>query len=269
MAQTRASEGTSTARDDPPPSWTDTFHENEQNIFFCCVEYSFLKDKFELHGLGKKIKNYHYAMDLILDETMSTYQAMTTEQKQEIEEDAKILYGLIHSRYILTRKGLEQMRMKYKNKEFGVCMRHFCNNQALLPVGLSTEINTGFVRLYCPSCEDIYRPKNDKFAKIDGAYFGPTFANLLLLQCPLLKPYCQKMCSSHAYVPTIYGFRLHSSWHQVAMKAHDLDIDVKEDDDNDKVLYLLNTVQKQTNQIAKLEHELREKQKECKRLKQV
>ena len=86
----------------------------------------------------------------------------------DIEEAAVFLYGLIHARYILTLDGLEEMvrldsifhlqMEKYVNCHFGCCSRVFCNNQNLLPVGLSDKPNVDSVKLFCPCCKEVYNP---------------------------------------------------------------------------------------------------------------
>lgn len=44
----------------------------------------------------------------------------------EIYQEATDLYGLIHSRFILTPRGLAMMREKYLLGKFGVCPRVLC-----------------------------------------------------------------------------------------------------------------------------------------------
>ena len=49
------------------------------------------------------------------------------------------LYGLIHQRYILTKKGLLKMRVKYHYSMFGICPRLLCDKQEVVPIGLDEE----------------------------------------------------------------------------------------------------------------------------------
>ena len=71
------------------------------------------------------------------------------------------------------------MRHKFLIGNFGTCPRVLCKNQNVLPIGVSEELSTSRVKVYCPKCEDVYFP-NKKCIDIDGAYFGTSFPHILL-----------------------------------------------------------------------------------------
>lgn len=101
-----------------------------------------------------------------------------------IESSAEMLYGLIHQRFICSRAGIQQMSEKYELGHFGVCPRTFCDGVRTLPVGLSDIPGEDTVKLFCPSCLDVYVPPNSRFQTVDGAFFGRTFGALFLLTFP-------------------------------------------------------------------------------------
>jgi casein kinase II subunit beta len=101
-----------------------------------------------------------------------------------IESSAEMLYGLIHQRFICSRAGIQQMSEKYELGHFGVCPRTNCNQARTLPVGLSDIVGEDTVKLFCPSCLDVYVPPNSRFQTVDGAFFGRTFGALFLLTFP-------------------------------------------------------------------------------------
>lgn len=101
-----------------------------------------------------------------------------------IESSAEMLYGLIHQRFICSRQGIQQMSEKYELTHFGTCPRTFCEGTRTLPVGLSDVPGEETVKLFCPSCLDVYVPPNSRFQTVDGAFFGRTFGALFLLTFP-------------------------------------------------------------------------------------
>lgn len=101
-----------------------------------------------------------------------------------IESSAEMLYGLIHQRFICSRAGIQQMSEKYELGHFGSCPRTNCDQARTLPVGLSDIPGEDTVKLFCPSCLDVYVPPNSRFQTVDGAFFGRTFGALFLLTFP-------------------------------------------------------------------------------------
>ena len=57
--------------------------------------------------------------------------------------------------------------------------------------------------MYCPRCEDVYIPKK-KCPDVDGAYFGCSFPQIMLMTYEDLKP----SPNDSQYVPRIYGFKI-------------------------------------------------------------
>lgn len=186
-------------------SWISWFSSLKGNNFFCEVDDEYIQDDFNLCGLSSQVPYYDYALDLIVDAETFYGDMFTEEQNELIESAAEILYGLIHSRYLLTSKGLAAMFEKYKNYDFGRCPRVYCCGQPCLPVGQSDICRSSAVKIYCPKCEDIYCPRSRQQGNIDGAYFGTTFPHLFFMTYPHLKP--QK--ASQQYIPRVFGFKIH------------------------------------------------------------
>mmetsp|Transcript_5688 Transcript_5688/g.9770 ORF Transcript_5688/g.9770 Transcript_5688/m.9770 type:complete len:172 (+) Transcript_5688:467-982(+) len=112
------------------------------------------------------------------------------------------LYGLIHARFILTPRGLAMMKEKYMMSAFSYCPRVLCERHNVLPIGVSEELSTSRVKVYCPRCQDVYIPRQ-KQLDIDGAYFGTSFPHIFLKQFPELLPK-----GPAKFVPKIYGFKI-------------------------------------------------------------
>ncbi|PBK99287.1 hypothetical protein ARMGADRAFT_1043568 [Armillaria gallica] len=165
--------------------WISWFLSSKGNEYFCEVDEDFILDRFNLTGLNNEIVNYPQALDLITDNLDDDIQ---DDFRASLDVQARLLYGLIHARWIVTTRGLAKMLEKYKRIEFGRCPRVLCQQQPLLPVGLTDVPYEKSVKLYCGRCEDIYSPKSSRHGSIDGAYFGTTFPHLLFLVYPTLIP---------------------------------------------------------------------------------
>eukprot|EP00796_Vickermania_ingenoplastis_P011061 gene11061-7692_t len=189
-------------------SWIGWFTEMKGNEFFCVVDREYIEDDFNLIGLSSLVgSSYHYALDLILDMSSPKSDHLSEEQQRMVESAAETLYGLIHARFITSHRGLKLMEEKFMHADFGTCPRVLCSEQAVLPVGVSDELQESSVKLFCPKCQDIYHPRSARYKALDGAFWGTSFPHLLLLQ--MRERGFAPSCPARSYVPRIYGFRIH------------------------------------------------------------
>ncbi|KAL1872650.1 hypothetical protein VTK73DRAFT_1411 [Phialemonium thermophilum] len=196
-----------------PESWISSFCSLLGHEYFAEVSEEFIEDDFNLTGLQTQVPMYKEALEMILDVDPEEDDLDEDEDDEldesadgqsgiggrqyggrrhsplasdlsVIESSAELLYGLIHQRFICSRAGIQQMSEKYELGHFGVCPRTNCNMARTLPVGLSDIPGEDTVKLFCPSCLDVYVPPNSRFQTVDGAFFGRTFGALFLLTFP-------------------------------------------------------------------------------------
>lgn len=184
-------------------TWIGAFCALSGHEYFAEIAEDFIEDDFNLTGLSAFVPHYKEALEMILD--VEPEDGTRTPDVMLIEHSAELLYGLIHQRYILSRQGIQQMAEKYDLGHFGHCPRVFCSSTLVLPVGRYDTPGNENVKLFCPSCGDIYTPPNSRFQDIDGVYFGTTFANLFFESFPDLVP---KIKQTKLYQPKIYGFKV-------------------------------------------------------------
>ncbi|XP_034477868.1 suppressor-of-stellate-like protein [Drosophila innubila] len=188
----------------PDGSWIGWFLNLQVNEFLCRVPYEYIGDRFNLTGLETMVPNFQQSLDAIMDTEYDLDYGFSP-----IETDSETtaqLYGLIHARYILSPRGIDDMCMKYQRGDFGICPRIYCNGQLMLPVGLTDRIGESHVKVYCPRCRDVYQP-HDRCALLDGAMFGCSFPHVFFMQMPNLLP----EPPLEKYTPRIYGFKIHNS----------------------------------------------------------
>jgi casein kinase II subunit beta len=196
-------------------SWITTYCSLLGHEYLAEVSEDFIEDDFNLTGLSSQVSMYKEALELILDiepeddsdiedsgaselddddaEAKALAYRRSGERRRQqpdklqIDNSAELLYGLIHQRYITSRAGMAQMHEKYEMGHFGVCPRILCQGSKVLPVGCSDSPGEDTVKLFCPSCLDIYNPPNSRFHGVDGAYFGTTFGSLFFMSFPELQ----------------------------------------------------------------------------------
>ncbi|KAL4476836.1 hypothetical protein ABPG72_010673 [Tetrahymena utriculariae] len=189
---------------DIPGGWISWFCALEDHQFLCEVDDDYIRDNFNLYGIKQKFNHYNDTIEMILSSESPDDDDLEDERFLEIYQEATDVYGLIHARFITSPKGLALMREKFLLGRFGVCPRVLCERQNVLPVGMSEELRTSRVKVYCPRCEDVYIPKK-KCPDIDGCYFGVSFPQILLMTYPDLVP----SRNQSTYIPRIYGFRIY------------------------------------------------------------
>ena len=159
--------------------WIQWFCDLEGHEFFAEVDQEYITDNFNLHGLREKIRNFKEAMQMIMRSDSPDSEDLNDPNFLELYQSAMDLYGIIHARYILSPHGLNKMREKFLQGAFGTCPRVLCERQHVLPIGVSEELSTSRVKVYCPRCVDVYLPRQ-KQLDIDGAYFGASFPHVFL-----------------------------------------------------------------------------------------
>lgn len=100
----------------------------------------------------------------------------------DVGEKVREHYGMMHAKYLLTPPGQARMLTKYLNDSFQPCPLDKCAGTRCLPYGLADQVDKHGVKFYCPSCAQIYEPSDPEDAKIDGAFFGPSYVHLLVQQ---------------------------------------------------------------------------------------
>jgi casein kinase II subunit beta len=195
---------------------SEDFIEDDFNLTGLQQQVSMYKEALEVSSpLREADKLYQHAIQMILDVEPEEDEDEDEEEEEEegdesiegeeravrrgaadrrhhrmasdlsiIESSAEMLYGLIHQRFICSRAGIQQMSEKYELAHFGLCPRTYCDGTRTLPVGLSDIPGDETVKLFCPSCLDVYVPPNSRFQTVDGAFFGRTFGALFLLTFP-------------------------------------------------------------------------------------
>ncbi|CAD8060546.1 unnamed protein product [Paramecium sonneborni] len=193
-----------------PGGWIEWFCAHEDHQFLCEVDDDFIRDPFNQIGIKGKFNFFIEAISMILQPTSPEDQDLEDERFLEVYQEASDIYGLLHARFIFTSKGSAIMRERFLQGKFGHCPRIYCEKQNVIPIGLCEDLKTARIKVFCPRCEEVYMPKK-KCADIDGAYFGKSFPQFLLMTYPDLHPKFQLLPDTQIQVdfePTLFGFKI-------------------------------------------------------------
>ena len=194
-AQPQISDYSSMSEDDPPSTWISRFLSRKENRFLIHIPDSYLMDDFNLNELSCTVPNFSKALSLILEEEDEESDDEDDDEEddrdsdhfsEEIHRSAKLLYYLVHQRFLLTRVGMEEMAGRYATGEFGLCPRACCEGTRTIPTGISDSPGKHAFKLFCPRCADVYYPEDAKFQFVDGCAWGTSFAQVFFTTFPPL-----------------------------------------------------------------------------------
>ncbi|KXN73423.1 hypothetical protein CONCODRAFT_46805 [Conidiobolus coronatus NRRL 28638] len=193
-------------------TWITWFCSLLGNEYFCEVAPEYIEDDFNIYGLHQIVPYYEDALSTILDQEPPDEHDRSLDNSA-VESSAEVLYGLIHQRYINTRAGMNDMANKFAAGHFGHCPRVYCESTPVLPVGRSDIAGLETVKLFCPSCLDLYSPASSRYQGIDGAFFGTTFPHLFMESFPDLIRGHTPPRPLNMYAERIFGFKVSEKSH--------------------------------------------------------
>ena len=166
--------------------WIHWYWGLEGNHYLADIDEDYIRDSFNLYGLRQQIPGYRLSLKMILSSEQPDDDDLEDQEFKATYPEACDLYGLIHHRYIRSPIGLQTMKEKFLNSEFGFCPRVKWMSSPVIPTGLTDKLGENRVKLYWPKWKDVYYP-NTK-TNLDGAYLGVGFPFALLTAYPELKP---------------------------------------------------------------------------------
>ncbi|XP_033172792.1 stellate orphon protein at 12D-like, partial [Drosophila mauritiana] len=155
-------------------SWISLFLGIKGNEFLCRVPIDYIQETFNQMGLEYFTETLQVILNPVLDSSLDW-----------VFGDEEKWYGMIPARYIMSERGVDDMRQKYERVAFEVCPKLSCR-QKTLSVGPSDVCGKSNVKIFCPRCYDFYELRSD--AQLDGAMFGTSFSQNFFAQRPNLRP---------------------------------------------------------------------------------
>ena len=145
-------------------------YSDTPNNWLCNIDTEYLLSSVSYYGLNQHVHHINSATQLIKGAKVDK-SAFDPDKLNELINCAKLLYGLLHARFICTYEGIYKMKYKYRNGVFGVCPRAECGGWRVLPIGLSSVPGVETVKVFCPRCQEVYNCNST----LDAAFFGPDF----------------------------------------------------------------------------------------------
>ena len=191
-------------------SWVDWFLAQPRAKFFVRIDEEYLATAYNWYGIKQKVNHFQAAYELLRKSCVFPAHGNMKKDSEAwiIEQQAEMLYGLIHARYLMTKAAWPQILEKCENGDFLRCPRVLCRKAACLPYGVSHELCEFPVKMFCPSCSDVYNVADPVMEKVDGAFFGPSWIHCFLAANPQVVPKGE----AEVYVPKIFGVKVNTDW---------------------------------------------------------
>lgn len=175
-------------------SWVEKFLSQPEGQFFVKIDTDFITETATKKFISEKFQNTQEIVDYICSNHKQT--------NPNLDQQARVLYGLVHQYYLLTDDGINQMIEKQKGGLFPKCPRTLCHSFTCVPVGSGTELKSQ-VRLFCPNCTDFYEFRVPE--GLDGAYFGPDWVHFMMNKFPDVAP----EEPPETFIPRVFGYKVH------------------------------------------------------------
>ncbi|XP_033172865.1 stellate orphon protein at 12D-like, partial [Drosophila mauritiana] len=125
-------------------SWISWFLGIKGHEYLCRVPIDYIQETFNQMGLEYFTETLQVILNPGFDSSLDW-----------VFGDEEKWYGMIHARYIMSERGLDNMHQKYERGDFEVCPKLSCRQKAL-PVGPSDVWVKSNVKFFCPHCNDTH-----------------------------------------------------------------------------------------------------------------
>lgn len=174
----------------------ERFLEEPSSLYFVRVPDGFISEFLGKSGLEEHFSLFDEARSLLLE---------NNEAPEEVERQAKLLYMLVHAEYLKTDEGVDMM---YRKRScLMTCPRVFCKDTWCWPCQSSVNVGEGTIKMFCPTCKQIYNPENKVFDGVDSVGFPSQYIDSLVEKYPEIVLNEEQV----EYVPRIYGFKVFNS----------------------------------------------------------